>query len=507
MKIATRILVNTLSLYAKMLITTIISLYLVRIVLEYMGENDFGIYSLIGGVIALLSFINAALLVSTQRYLSVELGKKGTRRTREILSASLQIHLGMAMAIIIALEICYLFLFDDVLNIKPERIATAKIVYQLMVISTIFTIIGVPFNAILNAKEDLWMFSIVESICSIMKLGIIIIFHYLHHDALILYTGWITIITIINFIIKYFWCFFKYKECKSLKILKKVDHLLIKELLGFSGWTSLGTLALIGRIQGIAIVLNIFWGTALNAVYGIANQVNGQLIYFSTMMTSSMTPQIMKSYGEGNLRRMQYLSVFTCKLAFYLSAVFAIPLLIEIDFILTVWLKNVPQYTSTFCSLIIFMFLIMELTPGLDRAIQATGKIKTFQIITSIAMLIPIPVGFFIGKMQASFLIILITMILSQGIQMIIAIIIGHKTAKIKIKPFLIYIFKSIIVFSIIYIGGKYLKVILTNNFSSWIIFFIICISTVLAFSVLYYCAIFTSEDKDKIKSVIKRRS
>ena len=160
------------------------------------------------------------------------------------------------------------------------------------------------------------------------------IFHYTQSDALITYTLWIVVITAINFFLKYIWCQAKYNECRKLTIYTQRNASLVKEMIRFSGWNAFGTLALIGRNQGVAVLLNVFWGTAINAVYGIANQVNSQLIYFSTMMTTSMTPQIMKSYGEGNRMRMLDLSVFTCKLSFFLSAVFAIPLLLELPFIL-----------------------------------------------------------------------------------------------------------------------------------------------------------------------------
>lgn len=487
-----------------MIVTTIIALYLTRIVLNYLGANDFGIYSLIGGVISLLSFVNSALMVSSQRYLSVALGENDSSKVKDIFSSSILIHIAMTAILVVLFELCYLFLFDNFLNISPDRIHAAKVVYQLMIVSTVFTVLGVPYNAIINAKEDLWMFSIIESLCALLKLGIIIIFHFSNSDALVLYTGWIMIITILNFLFKYLWCKIKYTECNRILLKIRNNKSLIRQMLGFSGWNAFGTLALIGRNQGVAVVLNLFWGTAINAVYGIANQVNSQLIYFSTMMTTSMTPQIMKSYGEGNHGRMLGLSVFTCKLAFFLSAVFAIPLLIEMDFILKVWLKEVPEYTSIFCTLIVYMFLFMQLCPGLSRAIQATGKIKWYQISTSILLLLPIPAGILLGEMGGNNQMILYTMIASQALTTLMTIYIANRIVGLDISKFFFFTFKAIISFVAVYMICLYVKMAIVSVYSEWLSFFIIVPISMLSFAAVYYLFVFDLQDKERVINVVR---
>lgn len=487
-----------------MVVTTIIALYLTRIVLEYMGKNDFGIYSLIGGIISLLSFISSALSMSTQRFLSVEFGRRDFNNIKNVLSTSIQIHVGLVGVVIVLFELCGLFIFDGFLNIDPSRITAAKIVFQLMIISTAFTIMGAPYNAVMNAREDLWAFSIIETICAIFKLGILIVYHFYAKNALITYTAWIVGITVINFFIKSIWCKLKYDECKGIKLTSRNKKTLIKELLGFSGWNAFGTLSTVGRNQGIAVVLNLFWGTAINAVYGIANQVNSQLIYFSTMMTSSMTPQIMKSYGEGNINRMLYLAVFTCKMSFLLSAIFAIPLLIEMDYVLKIWLKNVPEHTYQFCSLIIYMFLIMQMSPGLNRAIQASGKIRLYQVITSIILLLPVPLGYKIAKETFSYTSILYLMILSQAVQLIVNIIMANKLVKLHIMPFIRFILSSTLVFgAVLYIGNLLAIWLGTLTSEFWELIIIIC-TTMTLFFLSYYIFVFGKSDKERIKTVFK---
>lgn len=488
-----------------MVITTIIALYLTRVVLLHLGANDFGIYSLIGGIIALLAFVNTALSVSTQRFLSVALGEKDNIKLKSIFSSSILIHIIMSLALLILLEICSLFLFDGFLNISPERIGAAKAVYQIMIASTLITVVGVPYNAVINAREDMWLFSIVETVCAVLKLGIIVLFQVIHSDALILYTFWILIVTFINFVIKYLWCRIKYYECKCDFNNVKSNTSLIRNLLGFTGWNAFGTLALVGRNQGVAIVLNLFWGTAINAVYGIANQVNSQLIYFSTMMTTSMTPQIMKSYGEGNYERMLSLSVFTCKLSFYMSAVFAIPLILELRFILEAWLKDVPQFTETFCSLIVYMFLIMQLTPGLNRSIQARGKIKSYQVVTSIVLLIPLPIGFMLGYFKiGSNSMILIAMIISQIIQYFVTVYYARVLVGLKVKKFFEFTLKSIVIYACVYYVFLYGTKNLSLISSDIVTFCIIVPTSMLVFTIFYYFTVFDKHDKRKVENVIK---
>ena len=504
MNVSIRVFYNTISLYGKMIITTIISLYLTRVVLNYLGTSDFGLYNLIGGVISLLSFVNSALMVSTQRYLSVAMGENNIPKIKEIVSSSILIHIALAIFLIIVFELCCNLLFNGFLNIEPNRLHAAKIVYQIMIVSMVFTVLGVPYNALINAKEDLWIFSVIEILCAILKLGIIVIFYYSKSDALIVYTLWISAVTIINFLFKYLWCILKYKDCTKVSIIKKENIPLIKDMVGYSGWNAFGALAIVGRNQGMAVLLNVFWGTAINAVYGIANQINSQLVYFSTMMTTSMTPQIMKSYGEGNSPRMLDLSVFTCKLSFFLSAVFAIPLLLELPFVLRFWLGTVPDYTETFCSLIIFMFLIMEIYPGLSRAIQASGKIKCYQVLTSIALLLPIPIGVLFGLYERASYEIIYLMVISQAIQMCIALYISKRLVKLKVAPFIIFVFKACSAFALVYITGKYIQQYVHTNCNEWISFLIVVIVTMLVFSIAYYFIVLSKSDKKKIHNVVR---
>ena len=503
MKASVKVFYNTCALYIKMGITIVIGLYLTRVVLNELGVEDYGIYNLIGGVIALLSFLQTALSVSTQRFLSVTMGRQSRDEVKYIFKSSLAIHIVLSLFVVIILEICSLFIFDGFLNIPIDRINAAKDVFQIMILSTFFTILQVPYSADITANEDLWFFSIVETFTTFVKLYIIFLFRECTMDKLILYSYWMKFAIILGFIIKLVWCKKVYDECKGLNILRYTKKKCVKEMIGFTGWNSFGTLSLVGRNQGVAILLNVFWGPAINAVYGIANQVNGQLIHFSQIMTSSLAPQIMKSEGEGNRGRMLFLAVFASKMAFFLSAVLALPLIVEIDVILGVWLKNVPEYTELYCILILLMFLVMQLYPGLTRAIQATGIIKQYQIITSFFFFLPIPIGYVLYQMGMHNATILYLMVISQILQMVYAIY--YSTSNIGLNAFKCYFY--IIKASVCFVGvgalgytiRYYLSSLLRDSFT----FSIVVSSVVLLFSLLYYIIVLDKKEKESIRGIV----
>lgn len=504
MKASIKVFLNTIALYIKLFITVIVGLYLTRVVLERLGVDDYGIYVLIGGVISLLSFLQTALSVSTQRYLSVSMGKNDQNLVNNIFSSSFAIHIVLSIGILIVFELCSVFLFNGFLNIPEERIEAAKVVYHIMVLSTFFTILQVPFTASMTAHEDLWLLAIIESVSTLLKLGIIFLFDWSSMDAIILYSLWMLLTTFASFVPKLIWSAYKYKECKLFNFWKYVSKDSVKAMLGFTGWNAFGTLALVGRNQGVAILQNIFFGPTINAVYGIANQVNSQLVYCSQIMTTSITPQIMKSEGEGNRNRMIRLSVFASKMAFFLSAVMALPLIIEIDTVLTFWLKSVPEYTQIYCILILCMFLVMQLYPGLTRAVQAVGDIKNYQIITSILLLLPLPIGYFMYKTGMHHTSVLYAMIISQVLQMVYAIYYLHRHAGFSMKEFYLFVLKAIMIFLLVYCLGNQLHVFLSSSTSLLVTFLVTCTCVVLLFVALTFLIVFNEQERESILSMLK---
>ena len=498
-----RVFVNTLALYAKIVVNIVISLYLTRIVLNALGVNDYGIYNLIAGTIAFLSFLNSALSSSTQRYFSVLKGKNDLTALRDYFSSSVVIHVLLSILFIVIFEIAYIFLFDGFFNIEFHRIEEAKVVYQLTCLSMIVTVCGVPYSSVINANEDLVFFAIIEAVCSILKIGVIWLFKIPGVNLLIIYTAWITFITIFGVAVKWYWCKIKYPECQQLHYL--YNKSIISGMLSFSGWNALGAFAMMCRSQGVAFVINVFWGTAINAVYGIANQVNGQLSYFSQMLSASFAPQIMKSVGEGNYDKLRFLSVFSSKIAFYMSAVFAIPLILEIDFILKVWLENVPPYTSQFCTLIIYVFLILQLYPGLVRAILAVGKIRNYQITISILLVIPIIIGVLLYKKGFASYSICYVMIAAQIMSLIATAYFAKRYYSLNLSTFYRFACLSTVGFALTLIAFKILENAFFNQWDSIGKFLFNTIASMLIFTVFYYLIVMDSIERSRLKSLLHR--
>lgn len=397
MQAANRVIFNTGILYAKMLVTMGISLYSTRLVLNALGASDFGIFNLIAGIIAMLSFLNAAMTVSTQRYLSFHQGTGNFEMQKRVFTNSWILHIVIGIFVVVSLLILSPFLFGGFLNIPEERISTAKVIYYFMSISVFFTIISVPFTASLNARENMLWIVVVNIIESFIKLGIaLLLFKFIESERLTVYGALMAILSFITFLLYASYCLKNYDECSVKKY--RTDKSLIKELGSFAGWNLFGALCTFTRSQGIAVILNIFLGTIINAAYGIANQVAAQLSFFSNTMLRAINPQIMKSEGMNDRKRMLVLSMIASKFGFFLLAFIAIPVIFEMPTVLKLWLKQVPEYTVTFCSLCLISIMANQLTVGLQSAIQATGRIKAYQSVVGGIQLLNLPIAYLFLK-------------------------------------------------------------------------------------------------------------
>lgn len=510
MKSSSRILVNTISLYIKLIVTIVINLLLVRIVLAKLGVDDYGIYTLIAGVVALLSFLNSALMSSSQRFLSVALGEGDSNKVSMIMSSSIIIHLTFGVVLVLILELVEPFLFDKIINVATDRLSIARKVYQIMIISTVLTVVAVPYNALINAREDMWYFAIVEIVVAVLKLFIVYLFNHTFYDALLLYTVWVFIVTVFGILLKIIWCFLRYEESRS-HISIKGNKSIFKSLLSFTGWNALGSLAQTGRNQGVVLTINHYFGTAISAVFGIANQMDGNLVYFSQMLTAAVSPQIMKSYGQKDISRMLRLSVFTSKMAFFLSGFIALPILIEMPFVLDVWLKDVPPFSVVYCRLVLVVFLIMQLYPGLVRAIQATGDIKWYQIGQSILLLLPIPMGIFLFKMGYVNYSIVYLMVIAQVLMMIYTLFVARKKSGLDVKLFSVFLVKAVTLFCISAVIGYLIHHSLFGQCNNFLLLILVSFFSGLAFIITYYYWVYDSHEKRVIKekavSIIKKLS
>jgi O-antigen/teichoic acid export membrane protein len=465
MQPANRVVINTGFLYGKMLITIFISLYSTRLVLNALGVTDYGVFNLVGGVIAMLSFLNGAMSTATLRYMSFSIGEGDADKLKSIFSSSVLLHLFIGIVLVLLLEFGGIFLFDGVLNIPADRIGTAKIVFHFMVVSTFFTISAVPYDAAINSHENFLFDALSGILESVLKLAIAISLIFTAADKLVLYGLLMALLTILIRVIKSIYCVKKYEECPN-PLKSGINIELTKEMFSFAGWNLFGSFCTIARNQGLAIILNMVFGILVNAAYAIANQVNSNLMLFSVNMLKSINPQIIKSEGGGDRQRMLRLTSLSCKASFFLLAFFAIPVILEMPFILKIWLKTVPENTIIFCQLMILLTLILLITAGLNAAIQSVGKIKVSQTVTGSLLILNLPLSWFIIKLGYPAYSVLVCSVILECIAGGSRIWFANRIAGLNVKEFLVNtLLKSFLTFILVICFATLPRFILEEGF------------------------------------------
>lgn len=373
-----RIAQNTLLLYFRMLLMMAVSLYTSRVVLNYLGVSDYGIYNIVGGITIILSFLNNAMAGGTQRFLNVEMGRKDNIALHRVFSTSIHIHIFVSVCVLLLAETVGLWFLNTQMNIPAERMYAAQWVYQFSILSTIIGIMSVPFNAAIIAHEKMSAFAYISILEAIMKLLIAFSLMFISFDRLIFYAFMILISSLVVRIIYGVYCSRHFAECRNTTWT--LDRQMMKHMLSFSGWTIFGNLGYILHTEGIAVVINIFFTVAVNAAQGIANQVNSVVSQFVNNFLVALNPQIVKTYAAGEIEEMHALIVRGCKIAFCLLAFFVVPLTLEAPTILSVWLGIVPDYTVIFLRMVLVISLCNSFSGVLATAKGATGNIKTYQV-------------------------------------------------------------------------------------------------------------------------------
>jgi Na+-driven multidrug efflux pump len=389
---AHRVAINTAILYLRLAVTVFISLYTVRIVLNALGAEDFGLFNLVGGTIAMLTFLNASMAGATQRFMSYAHGQGDEDQQNKIFNVSVLLHLIIAIIVLIILEIVGHFIFDHILHISQNRMHAAWLIYQFACASTFFTIISVPYDSVINARENMLLFALMGVIEAILKLIIAFIIIDVKGDRLVVYGFLITLLTLILFLWRFFYCHIRYRECYF-----SPSHLFnqkaLKEMSSFAGWSFIGTASSMIAFYGQMLVLNFFFGAMLNAAQGLANQISGQLSVFSSNMLRALSPVIVKNEGAGKRDTMVKASILGTKISYFLLMLFYVPVLVEMSFLFKLWLKNVPQFTVTFCSLLLIQKLLEQFYVTIASSIAAVGDIKNYQIISSLLTVLPLPIS------------------------------------------------------------------------------------------------------------------
>ncbi len=382
---------NSIFLYIRLIATTIIGLLASRFTLAALGAENFGIYSVVGGIVYMMAFVNNIMVTTTYRFIAVEIGKK-YGDVNKVFNISLAIHLLISLIVLILAFTIGLFYIKNYLVLPDGRLGDAIFVFSFAILNMVCVIIGTPFQGLLIAKEKFSVTVPIEISTKGLALVLVIILNFLPGNRLIIYSVFITIAHILNPLLYILYSFKSYYSEVKLKFYR--DRSRYIEMIKFSGWMGTGAAANMIEHQGSALIINRFFGAILNASFGIANQVKSLVRMFSSGIGQAVVPQIAKSYSAGDQVRSGKLVAFTSKYCFLLMLIPLLPVMMEIDFMLHIWLPEVPEFTTSFVRIMLIQALIATISSGIHTLIQASGKVGYFTIFTSIAMLLSLPIAY-----------------------------------------------------------------------------------------------------------------
>lgn len=500
MDASSRVAVNTAAQYIRAILSVVISLYTSRLILANLGVDDYGISSLVGGVVAMLSFIQNNLSRTIQRFLSYHQGNDNKEKLIGIFNNSIWTQFIISSALCVILVVLLPLVFKYLLNIHPDRLEAAKIVYLLTVINLFFNMLTTPYMAALISHENIVFSSAVSIADSLLKIPIALSLVWISSHKLEWFSFMGSMIVVINFIVYRSYSKHKYDECRHFSI-RSFNRSMFREMLSFMGWNVYGTLCITVRTQGIAILLNRFFTTAINAAYGLASQVAGQFNFLSGSLTTAMNPQIIKAEGSGNRKKMIRLSEISCKLSFLLMSIVSIPAFFYMDVILDVWLEDVPEYAGLFCTFILLSVQIDLVTQNLSTSNQAVGNVKVYNIVINTIKAITIPFAYFALKLGYGPLGVMIAYVFFETICAFGRLVFLHYNIQLSITQYFVNVVWGLIPPVLINIVICYF---ISFKQSPWMFLFSVFASLLVTLSVTYIMCL-KGDEKEIINGMIRK--
>lgn len=384
---------NSIILYGKMAITTICALLSTRFALQALGVVDFGLYAVLGGIISFISIFNTIMLSTSNRFIAVAIGKGDINEANKQFNVNLVVHIAIALlAMVVALPIGEWYIPRYVNYDGP--MSNAIMVFSISIIGSILSFVGVPYNGLLMAKEKFIVFSLVDVISHILKLAVAWILIYYFEDKLLIYTITMALLTAMHTIIYLLYCSKYYPEIVKPRLVK--DKEMYRNVFGFSSWVAVGAVASVGKSQGASLIVNAFFNTVMNTAMGVASNVNAYVNMFANAVVQPMQPQITKSYAAGNNKRTDELLIMSTKFSFLLILLIGSVFLVAPEWILGLWLGDVPPYATIFLILFVVDSLVQSFNAGISNIIWASGKIALYQILTSSLNILAVVAGYFV---------------------------------------------------------------------------------------------------------------
>ena len=493
---------NTIILYIRMIVSLCISLYTSRAVLDALGVEDYGIYNIVGGFVSILSIITSSLIMGAQRFITFELGRNDFNRLHKTFSTFVSLFLILSGLLFIIAAIFGKPLVEQFLVIPEHRVGAALFVFYCSLAAFCINLISIPYNACVLAHEKMDFYALVSIGESVMRLIVVLLLVYTPFDRLNTYAALLVIVGTISRIVYGIYCSRNFKETRdSLHI----DKSILREILSFSLWMALGGIVVVAKEQGVNVVINLFCGVTINAARGISMQVSGMLNQFASSLASAINPQITKSYAEGNFDRSVYLTFLLTKAQGILLLLLVIPLYFEMDFILGLWLKEVPYYTSIFSRWVLITTFLTTIRNTYGTLYLAIGDVKTLQWTTSLLYFMILPLSYVALKMGME---PVSTMQITAVIE-IITFVASYAYMNYKFKfPFLNYLKTVIIPLIVIcFICSTSIYLLKSNVQVNPIIeFFITGFVSVVITSMLSYLFLLTESEKRGVITIINKK-
>lgn len=438
-----RIARNSIFLSIRMVIVLGITLYTTRAILQLLGVEDYGVYNVVCGFVSMFTFLNTSLSNGIQRFFNYELGKNGIDGAKRVYNTSLLIQILLAVIIIIITEALGLWYLYNKMVIPESRMVAAQWIFQFSVLSFMFIIIQAPYSAAVMAHEKMDFFAAVSILDALLKLLIVFIIPFFSGDNLTIYGLLIALISIFDFI-----CYLVYskKHFDEIKLESKFDKELFKSMMRFSGWNTFGSFSGIMKEQGINLVINLFFGPIVNAARGVSTQVNSGLQGFVSTITTPVRPQVIQSYARGDVDRTMHLTYSISKLSCMFLYMMALPIICEIDYILKLWLGgNVPENTNKFVIIVILISFLNNLNSAVSGVVHASGKMKAYQLSTSLLALLCIPLSYFALKMGGSADLALWMVFITMAITQTVALMVLKTIVQYRLKDYFIKVISPIV--------------------------------------------------------------
>lgn len=495
---------NTVFLYIRMIVVMLITFFTTRILLSTLGIEDFGIYNVVCGFVTMFSFLNTSMANGVQRFYSFAIGKNDPKSISKIFTLAAIIQLIIAIIIIVIVETVGIWYLYNKMNISANRVFAAFWVFQNALLSLFFVILTVPYNGAVMAYEKMNFYAIVSIIDAILKLVVVFILPYCGIDKLICYGLLISVISILDFLFNFFYC---KRHFPKIKFVRHIDRDLLPSMISFSGWNIFGSLAHMGKIQGVNLVLNAFWGTVVNTAFGISAQISNAVSSLTAGFVTALRPQMIKSFAAGDLDYTMKLLYSASKLTFFLVLIIAVPIFEEISSILDFWLGvgKYPEMTIVFCKLTILTVLFDSFATPLSIIVHASGKMRTFQIVCSLVIISVVPLSYIVAKLWNDAAIVISIGLFTTILAQLVRLLLIKNIIKFSILSYCVKVFiPTTIVFLLSCIVALLVNRISIENLEFWGLLMKIGLNVIVCFIVIYIIGLSKTE-KNIVKSFIKK--